>query len=99
MRSLYPSIYKAALEMSYCNGGINMHRTESDHQEDMDKFMKSQSDEMNVLFPFFDSFLHGLSDEDLETVVDGEESERQAIMMKGPFKLDQFLNDVFEKVC
>lgn len=97
---LYPGIAKAALEISYDNGGINRDRSEAKHRRDLNRFMAREPMERDQL-QAIDKFLTALSEGDLQLVTAGEQSECDEFLRRAsapPF-LSDLLCRIFEKVC
>ena len=92
----WPGIKRAALEIALDNGGINRFRSEERQQREFRRWLEKQPQE---LLPAIDAWLSGLSDEDLQTVCDGEVTEADAILANGPPFTNQLLNDYFDEVC
>ena len=92
----YPGIAKAALEISYDNGGINRDRTEAMMFRKLGRVLETLPYSEHV--PEIDRFLGKLSAEDLDTICAGEHTDQQALVALGPPFTDTLLNDVFEKV-
>jgi len=92
----YPGIAKAALEISYDNGGINRDRTEGKMLRELDRFLEGVP--YADLLPDIDRFLGKLNEEDLNTICAGEHTDQQAIVALGPPFTDTLLTDIFEQV-
>lgn len=92
----YPGILRAALEISLDNGGINRSRAEPQMRKELAQFLAHQPSD---ILPAIDKWLAALSDNDLETVCCGEQSEMAAVMQDAPPFTDKLLNDYFEEVC
>lgn len=92
----FPGIEKAAIEISYDNGGINRDRTKKTMLAELRRYlpMIPYYDEL----PAIDKWLGGLSAEDLLTVCAGEVSEQDVILANGPPFSGQLLIDIFENV-
>lgn len=90
------SIRKACLLISYSNGGVHRGRSE--------RAVKAKIGAFLALLPYadalpaIDTWLATLNSEQLETVCDGEQSERDAIMSNAPPFANQLLDDWFE-IC
>lgn len=91
----YPGIARATLEMSYCNGGINRYRKEKDALRALDAVL---SDGFDIAFDLadIDRWLAALPDDDLQIVVDGEESEQWRLVAGAPSGTSALLNQIFE---
>lgn len=96
----YPGITKAALEISYDNGGINRYRTEATMKQSLARFLDRCGRDLSQLSAI-DQWLHGLSENDLQTVCSGEEIEQKELLRDrdAPPFTDQLLNEIFEKVA
>ena len=92
----FKGIKRAALEIAYDNGGINIYRSERKMVGELERFLAKQPIE---ILPAIDSWLAGLSNEELSNVCCGEHTEMQAAMAFAPPFTDQLLNDYFEQVC
>ena len=90
----FPGIAKATLEMSYANGGINRYRREFDALKALDRVLETGVD-VAMDLPAIDEWLSGLSDDDMLTVVDGEETEMLKIVEDAPPGTDSLLNQIF----
>lgn len=89
----YPSIVKAALEISYDNGGINRFRTEEQMLSDLENFLKSQD---TFTLQYVEKDLISLTEEEFQTACTGEQTEREELyLLKAT---DDLLNEIFEKV-
>lgn len=93
----YPGIAKATIEMSYANGGISRDRREAEVLKELAKLLTSGVD-VAMDLTAISLWLGSLSEDDLLIVVDGEESEQQAILKTAPLGTDQLLNHIFEEV-
>lgn len=91
----YPGIRRAGLVMSRCNGGINRLRTKEAVLRAMDRFLEQGNEDLAAI----SAWLLALSDEDLETVVDGEHEEQQALVAGAPPYTDALLCAYFDEVC
>jgi hypothetical protein len=94
----YPAISKAALEMSYCNGGVNRDRREADVLRSLDAWL-SDGPDLALDLPAIDAWLATLDDEQLQTAVDGEESEAEQIVSAAPPGTSRLLTDIFDNVA
>lgn len=92
----YPGIAKAALEISYDNGGINRDRTEAMMLRKLGRVLETLPYSEHL--PAIDRFLGKLNEEDLNTICAGEHTDQQAIVALGPPFTDTLLTDVFEQV-
>lgn len=91
------NIKKACLLISRSNGGINRFRSEARVTREMQRFFDSRPyhDEIKNI----DQWLGTLTEEQFETVCDGEMSEADAILLSAPVFTGTLLNDYFEEVC
>jgi hypothetical protein len=94
----FPGIARAALEMAYDNGGINRMRSEQDALRDLDAILTDGAD-IAFDLPDIDRWLASLSDDDLQTVVAGEETEAAQIIANAPGGTHQILEDIFERAA
>lgn len=92
----FPNIAKAALEISYDNGGINRGRTEAKMLRELGRYLDG-SQYRDCLLDI-DRFLGKLTDDELVAICTAEESERQELIVLGPPFTDALLNEIFEKV-
>lgn len=101
----FPNIKKAFIEMSYDNGGINIHRTEEDAYNETEQVLSAEGvveEDLQTL----DDWIGTLTDDQIQMLVAGEESERIEMEEKlnsprgGPDNelLSNIFNDLFE-VC
>lgn len=79
----YPNIRKAYLEMSYDNGGINIGRAEADALNESERVMGSISVSDEDLGRL-DAWIGSLSEDQIVTLVAGEEGEARWLAMQGP---------------
>lgn len=95
-----PHLMRALETMSRCNGGINITRSREQFLAETELWL--------VLWPIknpdvdvdaIDAWISTLSDEDVLTLVDGEESESVAIAASAPRGTRELLADHFEEVC
>lgn len=93
-----PGIARATLEMSYCNGGIHRGRREKDVLRELDALLSGGPDVAFDL-PKIDRWLAALADDDLLTVVDGEEGEAAQLLQSAPPGTDMLLNSIFERAA
>lgn len=96
----YPGVVKAALEISFCNGGINGNRSEEDMMNELDFFIKSTS------WGHYASYLRDISDwiqtltyEQVNLICDGEEQEMDKFLENAPYGTKDILADIFNNVC
>jgi len=90
----HPGIARAALEMSYANGGINRDRSEADVLSDLNVTL-AIIEGFKLDLGAIDKWLGALDEEDLLTVVDGEESESDTLTAKAPEGTQPLLNAIF----
>jgi hypothetical protein len=90
----YPGIARATLEMSYCNGGVNRDRRESEVLEDLENILVGGSD-LAFDLPAISQWLAALDDETLGNVVDGDQDEAAKLMEGAPAGTDALLNEIF----
>lgn len=106
LRTRYPGIVKATLEMSYDNGGIySGHgvlptRTEEDVLIALEGVLGAEGvyeDDLQKI----DAWLLTLSEDDLQTAVAGEETEMKVLTDKSPdpAKTEGLLNDIFDNAA
>lgn len=91
----FPAIAKATLEMSYDNGGINRDRTEADCMKALDEVLSAEGVYYNDLTAI-DAWLATLTEEQMQVVVAGEETEMKASLANAPPHADALLNDIFD---
>lgn len=98
--ALYPGVYKSALEIAYDNGGINRDRSEKRHRREFDRFMVRRGTHEPHLKDI-DAWLSALTEEELQNVCAGEESEVIQFMKdrKAPVFTQDILTHIFEEVC
>ena len=92
----HPGIERACLHIALCNGGINRERSVGRVQGEIWMWLRDQPQDN---FAAISDWLLGLSDEDLDTVCDGEESEMEALMVAAPEGTNKLLNRYFDEVC
>lgn len=94
-----PGICRAYIAMERCNGGINIHRSVADALAYLEKCIAKDGLDVAMNLPAIDKYFADLSDEDLITVVDGEEYERAEFMArsKAPDDADAFLQAMFDR--
>jgi len=93
----FPGIARAALEMSYANGGVNCGRRESDVLEKLEPILAECDLAMDL--PEISKWLDALSSGDMLTLVDGEESDQHQIVTCAPNGTDSILNLIFDHVA
>ncbi len=91
----YPAIARAALEMSYDNGGINRDRSEADVLEALERIIADGGD---IAFDLsaIDKWLGTLDENQMQVAVAGEQSEMERLLATAPTGTDAFLNSVFD---
>ncbi|CAB4167986.1 hypothetical protein UFOVP860_76 [uncultured Caudovirales phage] len=97
----YPGIERAALEISYDNGGINRERSEASMLHELRQFLASSAVPVTDMQAIND-WLTALSDDDLLTVCCGECGEQAsvlAVLGGAPVGTDALLNEIFENVA
>lgn len=92
-----PGIARATLEMSYCNGGVNRDRREKDVLEKLEPILAECDLAMDL--PAISAWAVALSDDDMLTLVDGEESEQHHVLSDAPHGTDGLLNLIFDNVA
>lgn len=95
--SKFSGITKAALEISYDNGGIHRYRSERSMRQRLSRFIAAYPLDRSALSAI-DSWLLSLPDAEFEIVCIGAEHEAEAITMAAPPFTNQILNDIFEMV-
>lgn len=90
----YPGIAKACLEMSYANGGVNRDRSEADVLDDL-RVTLAIIDGFSLDLSAISEWLGALGEDDLLTVVDGEETEANRLVSKAPAGTQALLNAIF----
>lgn len=90
----FPGIARATLEMSYCNGGVNRDRREKDVLEKLEPILAECDLAMDL--PAISAWAMALSDEDMLTLVDGEENDQHQILTCSPNGTDSLLNLIFD---
>lgn len=95
LKQHYPHITRAALEIAYDNGAIYRGRSESKCLEGVAAFVESIEQE---IVKSFEVFLSPLPQHTLHTICCGEETEVKALLQNAPAWLDEFLNDLFDKI-
>jgi len=91
------NIRKACLLISYSNGGVNRDRSEARVLREMQDFIESRP--YNSELKAISRWLGTLTEDQLETVCDGEQSEAADITKNAPAFTETLLNDYFEDVC
>lgn len=106
MSQQLPGISRAALSMTYDNGGINRDRSEADMQKDLAAFLAECIEANHSGIPTtlysqlraIDNWLNQLSEDDLDTVCNGEKTEAQDAIKEAPDGTNFLLNGIFENV-
>jgi hypothetical protein len=108
IRERFPGIAKATLEISYDNGVINRDRSENDCLCELRTYLVKdwlharhaglKTIQISTIIAI-DHWLSGLSNEDLNTVCNGEETEACTILAAAPPQTADLLNGIFERVC
>ena len=92
-----PKLTEALLTLSACNGGINRDRPEEQVAREIDLFLKQYTEEYDL--PAIEEWLGTLTPAEIETMVDGEETEAREITDRGPPKVEDLITKYFEEVC
>jgi hypothetical protein len=94
----YAGIERAALEISYDNGGINRFRTEADLRGELDAYLATSGQTFDLAA--IDAWLLALSEDEIEIVCAGEQTEALALLASrhAPAGTDELLNNIFEQV-
>lgn len=92
----FPNIYRAALEIALDNGGINCTRSVGRQKREFEKWLAKQPQEP---LPDIETWLSGLSDEQLQSAVSGGEPEDKALLATAPPFTDDLLTRYFDEVC
>lgn len=99
----FPALRKAFLEMSYDNGGIHRGRTVEEALAETEELLSGEQwDDAKLIR--FDVWIASLSDDDVCTLVDGEETEIEDLIADSHLSdedredLDELLNELFD-VC
>jgi hypothetical protein len=92
----YKGIQRATLLIALDNGGIHRGRSEKDQRRELHKWLARQPADF---LPAIDEWLSLLSDDDLETVCAGEQSEAEALLAQAPVFTDSLLNAYFDEIC
>ena len=93
----YPGITRACKETAYDNGGINAARSEAQMLREMNKWLEQVSGDYDL--GAIDAWFSGLSDDDLDAVCCGEETEQQRILESAPPFTWKFMCQYFDEVC
>jgi hypothetical protein len=99
----YPAVLDVATRMALDNDMINRHHPESDFHALCDRAISNngwRSDELQAL----EEWIQPLTDEDRDTLADGEESEVDALTSQAPARREPLVgsvadlfNDIFEE--
>jgi len=92
----YPGIAKAALEMAYCNGGVNRYRPEREVIAALDQRVLGGGIDLAFDLRAIDRWLGALHYDDLQTAVDGEQSEMEQLIAGAPAGTEAVLNAIWE---
>jgi hypothetical protein len=95
----YPGIIKAGVLMARCNGGINITRTEQDVKDIIVSKVLRRPPKAVTSLKEIDDWLLTLTDDELQTCVDGEETEMQALWDKGPPGVSELLLRIFHQAA
>lgn len=99
--SHYEGIAKACREIAYCNNGIRRDRPEEQQAREFEEWFgcwvkdRLSHDALQLM----SDWLLALNEDDLLTVCDGEETEREALMASAHPMLNELLNAYFDEVC
>ena len=103
----FPGIVKAALLLALDNGGINRDRSQESCLQDLAAHLNLHwlnarhsglRTTQYVALKAIDAWLDGLSEDDLDTACNGEESEAATMVANAPHGTAELLNDIFENV-
>jgi hypothetical protein len=102
----FPGILRAALTMTLDNGGINRDRSEADMQKDLAAFLAKcmEANHSGIRTTLYsqlwaiDNWLNQLSEDELNTVCNGEETEAQDAIKTAPDGTNFLLNGIFDNV-
>lgn len=92
----YPHIMRACTEIAYDNNGINRTRPEAEQRAQCAKWLEKFPPEK---LADYDHWLSTLSEEELDTVCTGEETERDMLFESAPLEADYFFDSYFNEVC
>ena len=95
----YQNIERAALEIAYDNGGIHRDRNVSDHKRELHSFLAMECSFSDEQLKTIDIWLGTLSDEHLETICSGEQSDAKLLLIGAPEGTDRLLTEIFDEVC
>src|SRR3546814_17598813 len=79
----FPGIARAALEISYDNGGIDADRTEAKLLRQLDRFLERCGIDSGYL-PLIDTWLAGLTEAKIEELCTGSVKEGDAVLQTAP---------------
>lgn len=91
---IYAALTNAAVTMARCNGGINRNRSENAFRYDLGLLLDHSPHDLAAI----DKWLATRSDEQILTLVDGDERDQQTELAGAPDGIDMLLNDIFESV-
>lgn len=94
MKSKFPAIEKACLEVDLDNGGINRFRSEKVARRDIREFIERTP--LQEFLPDINRFLLALTGPELRAVCSDPEG-RDDLMNRAPPFTDQLLNDFFDR--
>ncbi len=94
---MYDAIHRTLLAISLDNGGINRDRSEEQQKLEASEWLDKvkQDNDLNA----YEAWLGTKTEEEIETLANGEFHDIEAMMHEAPKGLDDFLNDYFEEVC
>ena len=98
----YPGIARACTRLAYCCNGINCNRSEADQLKDYDAWIKTYAKKAKLTSYHLSRasrWISRLTNDELDVLVDGEDSECKALMRTAPAFLDDLLNAYFEGPC
>lgn len=101
----FPGLCRATLELAYDNGGINRDRSEDDCLHEFalyleEHWLRAEHAGLRTMLLcaviVIDDWLSQLSDEDVNTACNGEETEAAAILETAPHGTSDILDGIFE---
>lgn len=98
LRSRYPAVTRACLEVALDNGGINRGRSIAKQGKELERFLAGRpAEELDLVEPW----LASLTEDELRTVAAGGQDEPETIklMERAPPFTDALLNAYFDEVC
>ena len=90
----FPTIRKAALIIALSSGTMSAARSAEDHARDVTDFLRGR--DQDALRPV-ERWLAGLSEQDLETICDGEREDQLRLLVAAPSWADGLLDGLFER--